>query len=194
MKLYLAHTGEIRENDCREGARSKRRGSAFGMSLLAHVVEREFSCSSLPEIVTNERGKPQFKDMTLPHFSLSHSGDYVLLALSSAPVGADIERHREVKNALHLKIADKCEREDFDFFELWCLRESLSKLTGELSPSSLRLRRGADGIVCVGREQVFCSLFSQHVQGYTFAVCGSENATVSEIVKLDGRLLLMNIQ
>lgn len=89
-----------------------------------------------------EKGKPYFEDIPL-FFSISHSGEYVLCAVSSREVGADIQK---IQPADVMKLAkrffsepecralERCEsdgeREGL-FFGLWTRKEAYGKLTGE---------------------------------------------------------------
>lgn len=89
-----------------------------------------------------EKGKPFLKEIPL-FFSLSHSGDYVLCAVSCREIGADIQKLQPV-DVLKLSrrfysepeyhalkhCADEKERQRF-FFELWSRKEAWGKLTGE---------------------------------------------------------------
>ena len=78
------------------------------------------------------------------HFSLSHSGDLALVALSRrAPVGVDCERIRELSDltALTRRVFAPAERERWlrtpepgrlrAFFEQWTCKESVVKATGD---------------------------------------------------------------
>lgn len=44
-------------------------------------------------ILREKRGKPYFADPSLPHFSLSHSGDFLACAMGPSPCGVDIQTH-----------------------------------------------------------------------------------------------------
>lgn len=90
-----------------------------------------------------DKGKPYFENIPL-FFSLSHSGEYVLCAVSSRQeVGADIQK---IQSADVMKIAkrffsepecralERCESDRERqglFFGLWSRKEAYGKLTGE---------------------------------------------------------------
>lgn len=89
-----------------------------------------------------EKGKPYFREIPL-FFSLSHSGEYVLCAVSRREVGADIQKlqptdvlklagrfYSEPEYLALERCADEKERQRF-FFELWSRKEARGKLTGE---------------------------------------------------------------
>lgn len=90
------------------------------------------------EISFNEFGKPTAENGL--HFNISHSGEYVLFALSDREIGCDIEKSRKIEpeklgkivfcenemNAIK-KSADKQQC----FFDLWTRKESLLKCIGK---------------------------------------------------------------
>ena len=109
--------------------------------LLIQYAWNEYSHDKLPEILTGNHGKPYFKDGGLA-FSLSHSGDFVCLAVSEYSVGCDIQKyvrvhvdiagrffHEEEKQVLE----ETMESHEYEqiFFDLWSLKESYIKYTGQ---------------------------------------------------------------
>lgn len=89
-----------------------------------------------------DKGKPYFENIPL-FFSLSHSGEYVLCAVSSREVGADIQK---IQPSDVMKLARRffsepefcalecCESDREQqglFFGLWSRKEAYGKLTGE---------------------------------------------------------------
>lgn len=89
------------------------------------------------DIVYNEHGAPRLRGGT-PCFSLSHSGDYALLAVSPVPVGADIQKIRPVRPGLFARMAAEGE-EGLDYFTLFTCKEAMMKASGlgfALSPKS----------------------------------------------------------
>lgn len=87
-------------------------------------------------------GKPEIVDFPM-YFSLSHSGDYVLCAVSDREVGADIQKLQaagfsklasrfftEAEYQTLEKCVDEAERQKL-FFRLWTKKEAYGKLTGQ---------------------------------------------------------------
>lgn len=100
-----------------------------GIAALDVVVRRSCStCSS------RSHGRPWLPDVPIS-VSLSHSGDLVGVALSSAgPVGLDIERIVRLDyNAIKRLVLDWDEKADNieDFFRVWTRKESAVKATGD---------------------------------------------------------------
>ena len=87
------------------------------------------------EILYSEYGRPYVEKENV-FFSLSHSGDFALLAFDSLDAGCDIEKN----DALHEGVAQRVftdselewmnESPEKRFYELWTLKESVIKLDG----------------------------------------------------------------
>ena len=127
-------------------------------------------------------GKPLLRDG--PDFSLSHCGDFALLAAGDAPVGADIEQWRDedhirlARAAFHpdelavLDLADMPRQ----FYELWVLKESYLKMRGLgmcLNPASFSLRAARDVASSAGREDLFLQQYGD-IPGYSVAICSAQ--------------------
>ena len=85
-------------------------------------------------------GKPYVKGDNPIFFSLSHSGNYVLLAVSDKEIGADIQQRKEVHYARiashfmtekELELWRKAEEPTEFFYQVWAGKEAYLKLTGE---------------------------------------------------------------
>ena len=60
MELYLANFSGLDPKQARAAARSGRRGSVWGMSLLSSALERSLGLAALPELGEDAFGKPCF--------------------------------------------------------------------------------------------------------------------------------------
>ena len=87
------------------------------------------------EILYSPEGKP-FTDSE-NYFSISHNGDYVVLAEANSPIGVDIERVTDIGINEDLKNIALTEKEKFwvkdsllRFFVIWTRKESLIKCEG----------------------------------------------------------------
>ena len=156
MLLLYTNTQGADESRARLPGHSRATGSAFARSLLALAWERRYG-GALPEIEYPERGKPFFPERPDVHFSISHTRGVVLCAIGGIEVGADVERPRKITAALEKRVLSPEEAAQFDFFEVWTLRESYFKLSGQGGPSSPRFRR-AGGAVCCEGDKVRCVL------------------------------------
>ena len=85
------------------------------------------------EYVSN--GKPVYRNQDI-HFSISHSGSYVVCAVSDKNIGVDIEgiRRNAIKVAKRFFTTAECEWIGSDvhrFSRIWTLKEAYAKLTGD---------------------------------------------------------------
>jgi phosphopantetheinyl transferase len=104
-------------------------GSADALALLTRLVRERYDIA-LPDIAKTPAGKPFFPDRRDIFFSLSHTKSHVLAAVADAPVGADVETVRVVTPTLMSRVCTARELSQFDFLDLWVLKESYVKLLG----------------------------------------------------------------
>jgi len=96
------------------------------------LIENRFRYD--PEITIGEKDKPFFK--TGPYFNISHSGAWVVVAVSEkVPAGIDVERHRKVPEQLAEKYFTTDERQRMNgqvsgFFDYWAAKEAVIKADG----------------------------------------------------------------
>ena len=187
LKLFCTDIREADEHLAKRRGRSPQRGSAFGVSLLEYAVRQVWGIP-MPKIVPPMGGKPSFEGEPEKFFSISHTKTHVLVALSDAPVGADVETHREISPGSAAALMDEIEQEQFDFFDLWCLRESLYKLNGAGNLREvLHFRREGDAIV-YPVPGVTGQILSG-IDGCSAAVCQEREFLLPELQWVDVREL-----
>ena len=160
-------------------ARGRAEAHDCALKLLEYAIRREFG-AAMPQIRLAEGGKPFFAGRGDIHFSYSHTRSHILCAVSSSPVGADIETRREVPDALASRVMSIGERREFDFFELWTLRESLYKLYGAGSLLSGEFLR-TDGAVIPPAPGVTCRVYDC-VPGCAAAAASEGTALPEEVI------------
>lgn len=148
-------------------ARSKAHGSAWGVSLLAYAVRAVWGIA-LPETAELPGGKPYFPACPQLHFSVSHTRTAALVAVSVAPVGADVEQVRPLHPAMARRLA-QADCGDLQPFELWTLRESWFKLTGAGDLRTIPFRRAA-GVLVPPEAGALCRVYDG-IPGCMAAVC-----------------------
>ena len=137
-----------------EGARCLSLGAAL-------LLDRLLADADLPPagaFAFGERGKPYLPDRPNVHFSLSHSGSWVLCALSEAEIGCDAEGPRHCDLALARRFFHPDEtawllslpprEQDAAFRRLWTLKESYVKAVGlglSLPLDAFRILPGGEG-------------------------------------------------
>ncbi|GAB2045687.1 hypothetical protein AGATL06_21850 [Agathobaculum sp. TL06] len=173
----------------------RRRGTAriqsfAAMLLLEYAVAQHFPWVVHPLAVSiAEGGKPYLVSEPGIHFSLSHSGDWAVCAISDHPVGVDIEwcdpNRRDIASRFfhkeeirYLNSLPPYARTDA-FYSLWTLKESFVKSTGRgldlpLRSFCVKLRSNArPQLDCPDMEQpysLFLPPFSAD-RSYRLAVC-----------------------
>ena len=108
-------------------------------SILASLLKQYCHIDSLPPIIIGDNSRPCFLQHNLPDFNISHSKDWVAVAISlNGRVGIDIEVARQRKN--YLNVAESIFADDeyqwilkqsdtlAAFWQLWTLKESALKL------------------------------------------------------------------
>jgi 4'-phosphopantetheinyl transferase len=113
--------------------------------LVAGLLLRRF-CGVTDDsmLSSGKNGKPYLNGSDI-FFNISHSGDYVVLAVAGREVGVDIEKIAPYSEAVSARCFTPEEREwvsragDNAFFRVWTAKESAAKAIGlglSLSPSS----------------------------------------------------------
>ena len=150
--------------------------------LLQMVVKQELGIE--PEslvLFKNQNGKPSVSGYPEFFFNLSHSGDYVVLAYGSEPVGIDIEQIRE-KNR---QVAKRCfTQKEYEyacldashFFEIWTMKESYLKLTGQGISVPLDSFEVNPARKCVTGQQY--QYYMKCMKAYWIAVCALPGANI----------------
>ena len=119
----------------------KRQQFLCGRWLLSLLMQRDYQCSILPLFGQAQNGRPCFADSMLPDFNITHSGDWVMIALSpDGKVGLDIETPRSLPDFLPLArhsfsqieaayLETLTEGAQLPYFwRLWTVREAILKL------------------------------------------------------------------
>ncbi len=187
MRLYYADIRGIDEKNVLYPPLSANKGSAFGASLLALAYE-DFAGAPLPKIVKLLSGKPISPDRPEYHYSISHSKTHVLVALAKTPVGVDTEAHRFIKQSTIEKLTTPAELAGLPFFDIWVLRESLFKLTGNGDTRTMRFYK-RNGKIIPPENGVFCRLYSD-IEGSSTAVSCYDGDFPGKIIKIPVEKLL----
>ena len=167
---------------------------SLGAELLLMAALKELNGPMPPlEVICGEGGKPALQDG--PEFSLSHSGERVLCALSDEAVGADLQQMRPCNPALTRRFFTGAEvawleeqrERDQAFSLLWSLKESYVKFLGsgiaETHLDSFTVRIMPDGRARIDGGSV--KLWYAVCGGYVMAVCSHADAapeTVRELI------------
>lgn len=118
-----------------------RKRSLGGQLLVRYALirDKQFPKSQLL-FDTYKNGKPFCKNYPMVHFNVSHSGLWVICAVSDSPIGIDIEKISNADMQVAERFFTKYEYEYLQqqgknkaeaFYQLWTLKESYLKYTGD---------------------------------------------------------------
>lgn len=142
LKLYYCDVSKMTDEEfarlCTDTNKSpNQKLSLAGGALIKNAIAQEFDIDK--ENVTfkrTQKGKPYTESVDV-EFSISHSGDIVVCAVSDNPVGIDIEKIREVNLNVAKRLFTPDEQEYIfeknskqRFFEVWTKKEAYVKLLG----------------------------------------------------------------
>lgn len=103
---------------------------SIGRYLVKNVAKKFYNISDC-EIITNENGKPFFKNSDL-HFSISHSKDYLVACFDKNICGIDIEFIKERNLKYFEKYYNRSFKNCNEFYRFWTQKEASYKLSGEV--------------------------------------------------------------
>ena len=164
-----------REKALRYRFQEDRKRCVLAYMLLWKGLREEYGIEDAPIFAFGPHEKPYLSGRPDIHFSLSHTGNAVLCALDSRPVGADIEMisTRGLEHLLSVLSADECEavrqaeNPAVQFLCFWTRKESYLKLTGEglTGPRALQTIPTRDTDT-VSFETTVCE-----AEGFVYSVC-----------------------
>lgn len=175
---------------------------ALGAGLLLCRALTGAGVTEAPEIAFGEYGKPYLKNGG-KHFSISHSGDWAVCAVSDAELGCDVERLRPIGMDVTRRFApDERERILAEpdetrlglFFRCWTLKESFMKATG------LGIRAETDafsvaaadetGVIRSADGRSYAFWESGELPGHCLAVCAAGDRLAAGLKIVDIEELL----
>ena len=167
------------------------RTESLAAGLLWRYVMEEQGLTPDEPVKFLQAGKPVFTERDNMFFSLSHSGQYAMVAVSDRQVGADVQKVKPV----HLSIARRLNFRERDwlaawpapeqtkaFFRIWVRKEAWVKAVSE------------DRLLAIDQEDVMHDLPGWHftdydlADGYLAAVCCRDRGSAVMIAVDPGAL------
>ncbi len=195
---------EKRRQICRFRFPEDARRSLFSDLMIRRIIQEKLRLSGHQiRFELNDYGKPSLKDVPDFQFNLSHSGDWIVCAISSQPIGIDIELIQPIEIEIAKRFFARAEydqlmkqwepmREAY-FYELWTLKESYIKAIGmglslPLDGFSV-VPMSKDDIQFIGGEQLPVHHFKQYDldPAYRMAVCAQSSELPELPTMLDWR-------
>ena len=140
LQAALAYiSNQRREQALRFKHERGRRMCVLVYLLLKKALREEYGITENPLFEYGKHGKPQIVGHPEICFNLSHCREAVACAVSSRPVGIDVESVHRYKEQLAIHTMNDqelariatAERSDVAFIRLWTMKEARLKLTGE---------------------------------------------------------------
>lgn len=165
--------------------------AAAGYALYVALKERGINYSSA-KIITGKNGKP-YLDGGKTYFSLSHSGNIALCAVSDNEVGADVQEIKPLKRdispriltddeAAALRPLSEDEKTDF-LFRIWTEKESVMKFSGLGFALPFKDIDVLSGVKMRGKEtRLFLKEYP--LAGYKICVCSALNSFAEKLKEL----------
>ena len=190
-KVYIARLSLYTAEDLRtEYEKIRARFISVGLRRIAHrdenllgrlMLDKAMQSLSAGDYTVEYRGndKPVLINGNGLYFNISHSGDYVALALSDREVGCDIQEIRPYSPRVAKR--NYCEKEtefiensdnkDESFIRLWALKESVLKfdgsgIAGGLSNYDFSPYAGENEFTAFG-----CNFYVEKIENTYFALC-----------------------
>ena len=185
------------EVDRLHGDDDKKRSAAAELLILKALNDRGYRTSDLV-YEYGPYGKPSLRDYPYFFFSVSHSKDYAILAVSDKPIGCDIEmiRKYDLKIAQRFfseeeykKLLDCTEQEERKklFFRYWTMKESYIKFTGEglhCPLSSFTIEKDENDNMVIYQEKLKLFLSEIDILGeYCISICSPDKEFEIKIVE-----------
>lgn len=215
MKVSVEYVDESlyigQEEKCIEGLYRQRREKVERLKLASHRYVSILAGCMLQELVENElgikkdelniiygsNGKPSIEGCPDFHFNLSHSGKCVALVYGECSVGIDVEEVRSVER----RVAQRCysaEENEYvysdemlsseRFFEIWTMKESYLKYTGQgISIPLNTIRFDVPSLTAYERtgddvwERLPVKFCMYKTDGYIVTVCTADSASDIEL-------------
>lgn len=157
--------------------------------ILGEILKEDHGIHPCPRIVYDMEGKPYLQGNPV-YFNVSHSGEYLAVAVSKSPVGVDLQKSKQIRDAMFQRVVQPQEkmliREDaqWDFLRLWTLKESFVKAEGKglriPFQSYYFVEENGNYFVNYGgqRAKWMFNIEETLQEGYVVSVCGMESDVV----------------
>ena len=113
-----------------------RQRSLLGHLLSRYAIIQEYALTNKEiQIRRHAYGKPYIKDYSQIHYNISHSGEWVVVAIGKSPIGIDVENRREDWDLIGERVFSESEKYwSQNSYKrkaiLWTIKESYVKYLG----------------------------------------------------------------
>jgi len=141
--------------------------SIYAEYLLAELLKEYNLKYRFLNFEENEFGKPYIKDHDI-YYSISHSGDYVLVGIHNTPIGVDIQKIKD--NYPNPKVISKDELK-YNYIDIFSLKESYIKCIGSTMNHMKDVTFNLDGKTITSNQKEYDFLKFKSIPGYVISIC-----------------------
>lgn len=132
MELFMNYLDTNRKRKINELHQQVDKNNSFGLGMLTLWVLKKYGYSK-EALHYTAANKPYVNQGF--QLSLSHSGQYACVAISTRPIGVDIQEHRGYSSMIMQRHFNREEQRlvyvnQANFYQLWCYKEAYIKLFG----------------------------------------------------------------
>lgn len=168
-----------------------RKRCIVGVVLLRYCLMKDFDIDEHIELSYGEYGKPSLAGHPKIHFSISHSGEWVIVSVGNTVHGIDVEHSHdqtsdmfdciftEHERNIAVKLEDKA-ADDY-FVRLWTVKEAYAKLLGlglNKNFTEIDVADKEDKIVIYDRSVLVedCIVSQQKIEeNYWYTICAEDS-------------------
>ena len=147
-----------------------------GAGILINFIKEKYNIAG--DVKVDKFGKPYFEDTDI-HFNISHSGCYVIAAVSDEDIGIDIQK---IKSDKH-RIAEDEKINQQRFCEIWTIKEAYLKNIGiglRKPLNSFEIDFSEDAPQIVGKKEYkFVQL--KFDEKYIVTVCADQSDEIFDV-------------
>lgn len=185
----------------------RRQQFLIGRWLLAELLFNQLGEPQLPEIAIVDNGRPSFIVDKQLDFNISHSGEYIMVALAhGCRIGLDVEHIRPRKKLLELAEYSFSAQEyqwlltlpssalADGFWQLWTLRESVLKLCakGVWQMKEIQVNPQQKWLTADFQPQLFC--VTNRYNDIAWAIASDKNIEPPELWQIVGEKTLIRCE
>lgn len=172
--------------------------SVYAFLLLRYALYKEYGITEMPDIYTDENGKPQEKNGRY-HFNISHCATGVACAVDTTCIGVDVQEFRPVRQAVIRKVCSSNEAKLLTdsadpaklFAAMWAGKEAYGKYTGEGIGYAMNEKSFcADGVLPSVAFEGNCMVQTDMHENFALSVCSRFEMQMQEIKERDLQLFL----
>lgn len=179
--------------------------SLFGELLIRYLVSTKLDIRNSNIFIEKDKfGKPFLKINKSFYFNISHSGDWVVCAISEKMIGIDVEQIQTIDLTIAKQCFSQKEYNDIEektseerleaFYTYWTLKESYIKLLGKgffLPLNSFKFIKESDSYVLDEDNNGFKFFSTRYKNEYMLAIACKDNIKSLKIQELKVSELLL---